>query len=106
MTINSVVHNLNVNDVLYSSWGYEQTNVDFYQVIKLVGKTMVEIQEINQIREYESDMSGSCSPRVGSFIDAEPLRKKVTTDGISVRLESYSRASKYDGQPKYFSTYG
>ena len=27
---------LRVGDILYSSWGWEQTNIDFYQVIRCV----------------------------------------------------------------------
>lgn len=27
-------------DILVSSWGYEQTNVDFYEVVKVTAKTV------------------------------------------------------------------
>jgi hypothetical protein len=30
-------------DVLYTSWGYEQTNVDFYRVVALHGRATVEL---------------------------------------------------------------
>ena len=36
----------NVGDILYSSWGYDQTNIDFYQVTSLVGKKMVMLTKI------------------------------------------------------------
>ena len=29
-----------VGDIFYSSWGYDQTNVDFYQVVKTTPKTI------------------------------------------------------------------
>lgn len=35
-----------VGDIFSSSWGYEQTNVDFYQVIELVGETSVRVREV------------------------------------------------------------
>lgn len=35
-----------VGDIFYASWGYDQTNVDFFQVIKLVGKTSVRVREV------------------------------------------------------------
>ena len=28
-------------DVFVSSWGYEQTNVDFYEVVKVTAKTVM-----------------------------------------------------------------
>jgi hypothetical protein len=38
---------INVGDVLYNSWGYDQTNVDFYQVVEVKGKTFT-IRQINE----------------------------------------------------------
>ena len=102
----SVERKLVVNDVLSSSWGYEQTNVDFYQVTKLVGKTMVEMKKIGSNREYDECMSGKCTPILNSFSeDSEVLRKRVICGGESVRITSFSMASKWDGRPEYFSTY-
>ena len=31
---------LRVGDILYSSWGWEQTNIDFYQVIAIRGSAV------------------------------------------------------------------
>lgn len=35
-----------VGDIFYSSWGYEQTNVNFYEVVALKGKKTAVIREI------------------------------------------------------------
>lgn len=35
-----------VGDIFYTSWGYEQTNLDFYQVVGLVGKVTVKLRKI------------------------------------------------------------
>lgn len=35
-----------VGDLFYSSWGWEQTNVDFFQVVALVGETSVRVREV------------------------------------------------------------
>lgn len=82
---------LEVGDVLYSSWGYEQTNIDYYLVQKLVGKTSVEIVEIGQKTIGTSDMCNDCIPDPGNII-GEPIKKRV--DGESVRINSHIRASK------------
>jgi len=38
-------HGLVEGDILYSSWGYDQTNVDFYQVTEVRGKHVI-VREI------------------------------------------------------------
>ena len=35
-----------VGDLFYTSWGYDQTNNDFFQVVELVGKTSVRVREV------------------------------------------------------------
>ena len=37
-----------VGDVFFESWGYEQTNIDFWQVVKLRGTTQVVLRAIGQ----------------------------------------------------------
>ena len=81
--------NLTVGDVLCCRWGYDQTNVDYYQVTKLVGKTMVEIRKIEAHKVEDMSMQGWSTPRCGQFI-GEPLRRKA--NGSSVRINSYSYA--------------
>ncbi len=40
------VHKLQVGSIIYNSWGWEQTNIDFYQVVRLVGKCSVALRRI------------------------------------------------------------
>ncbi len=85
---------LEVGDVLRSSWGYDQTNVDYYQVTALIGSKMVEIREIAQEAEYCGQaMAGKCVPVLGKFI-GKPMRK-VALDG-AVRIASYASAFKVE----------
>lgn len=81
-------HKLAVGDVLATCWGYEQTNVDYYQVTALVGKCMVEIRQIASMREETGWMQGVCSPAKGQFI-GEPMRKRVCADGRSVKIKEW-----------------
>jgi len=95
---------LNVNDVLVSMWGYEQTNVDFYQVVKATAKTVT-------IREIESgnrnQWQGAATPMLNKFI-GEPMQRKVIAipeyNDEFIRIESYSRARKWNGEPIAYST--
>ena len=42
-------HNsLQIGSILYASWGYDQTNIDFYEVTKLIGRTTLELRELGQ----------------------------------------------------------
>ncbi|STO91553.1 hypothetical protein [Fluoribacter dumoffii] len=43
-----IKHPLQINSILYSSWGYDQTNINFYQVIELVGNATVVLRELAQ----------------------------------------------------------
>lgn len=97
-------HQLMLGSILYSTWGYEQTNCDFYQVCAIVSKTMVVIRQIATARTTDGDqhMSGTVKPVPGKFVGT-PMRKRATSSGI--RLSSFSSASVWDGKPKRISWY-
>lgn len=90
-------HGLKVGDILRASWGYEQTNIDYYEVRALIGLQMVEIQEIGQTAEETGFMSGNCVPMPGAY-KGKPMRKRVSDYGArdSVRITSYCTASKME----------
>ena len=94
-------HGYQIGDILYSSWGYDQTNVDFYQVTKLIGAKMIEIQEI-QGKVVKSDRGADYVVAVKDrFVRGErPLKKKVNTRR-SVKINSHTNAYPWDGKPKY-----
>lgn len=86
------VHSLEVGDILRSSWGYDQTNIDFYAVTKVIGKC-VEIRELGQSRQQTGWETGDCVPVPGNYV-GEPM-KKLVGEGNAVRIESYASASLY-----------
>jgi hypothetical protein len=78
-------HGLKIGDVLSASWGYEQTNIDYYQVTRLVGKRSVEIREIGQNSENTGWLQGVCTPSKDRFI-GDPMVKRVDETGhVKVR---------------------
>jgi len=99
----SFQHTLKVGDMLRCSWGYDQTNVDFYQVTDLIGNTMVEIRPIAGNYSETGFMSGTTTAAKGRFI-GEPMKKRVS-EGNAVRIKSYASAYPYDGKPTYESHY-
>lgn len=100
------VHSLKVGDILESSWGYDQTNISFYQVTKLVGTKSVEIREIGKNRlESTSYGTDEVMPVKDSFLTprgeydhrGEPMLKRVGI-GNCVGIESYETAYLWDGK--------
>ena len=98
-------HTLKLGNILYTSWGYDQTNVDFYQVVEIVGKCTVVIREIaHETINGSGGPSESVIAVKGSFI-GEPMTKRSSSTNC-VRIASYSSASPWDGQPKHQTGYG
>jgi len=100
---------INKGDILECSWGYDQTNIDFYYVIKKAGSYITFIPMSNKIVEYNNnDMTGKVIPNEPNY-NAKPLRRKIQKSSISnslwVKINSYSSASKWNGKPQYFSSY-
>jgi hypothetical protein len=82
-------HSLKVGSILRSSWGYDQTNIDYYEVTKLIGQQMVEIREIEQTSYENGWLRGRCAPLPGAF-KGEPMRKRARDN--SVKIASYAYA--------------
>lgn len=89
-------HSLVVDDVLVSSWGYEQTNVSYYQVISLVGKSSVMLRAIAKDSVETEPMIGKCTPMPNVFLGS-PFKKRVVQDK-SVKLSSFCVASRKEYQ--------
>jgi hypothetical protein len=85
-----------VGDVLYNSWGYDQTNVDFYQVVQVLPRS-IRVRKIAKDYVEQRSMAGESTARVGHFI-ADPMLLTVNENGNC-------RYSKWDGKPKYESHY-
>lgn len=92
-------------DILYSSWGYDQTNIDFYKVLEVKAKSVV-IAEISQetISGSQMEMSARVMPRPERVV-GQPMLKRVADAQGNVRLTSYSHARTWDGTPKTATYY-
>lgn len=60
-------HSYTVGDVFKASWGYDQTNIDYYEVVGLIGTTMLEVRELMQGREETLWAQGKCVPLPGQY---------------------------------------
>lgn len=92
-----------VGQLLYNSWGYDQTNYDFAQIVK-VGKRSVTIRRINgkHIRSvgWASDI---VSPARDSFLSGEG-RQSGEPVTLSIQFNEYSKPTVVDGKVEYIPT--
>lgn len=97
-------HTLKVGDILSSSWGYDQTNIDYYQVTRVPGPMSVEIRKIaaNSGPE-EGFMTAYCTAAKDQFV-GEPMIKRANSSNC-VRIASYASASPWDGKRDRYSWY-
>lgn len=72
-------YGVKVGDIFSASWGYEQTNVDFFQVVALVGESSVRVREVRPAMIEDVAVSGMSADRTYK-ITAEllpPVRSSV-----------------------------
>lgn len=100
----SAPHTLKAGDILSSSWGWEQTNINYYQVTRVISPCSVEIREIAGKSGPETGfMTAYKTPVKDKFI-GEPMVKRSNSTN-SVKIESYASASPWDGKPDRYSWY-
>lgn len=72
-----------VGDLFYTSWGYDQTNVDFYKLMKIKGKTGT-FQRINSEVVSGSEGYMSAYVKAGKLFTGKPFTARFTGDSIKV----------------------
>ena len=105
-------HGYKMGDILYSSWGYEQTNIDWYQVTATTAKTITVCQIKSNCTET-GFMCGETTPRPYEYIPGKTFTRKVTPSYCTgsteskgrISLSSYESAAEWDGTPKHNSWY-
>ena len=103
-----------IGDIFYSSWGYEQTNVTFWQIVKLTEKTAWFRPIKKQRIEAYTSMSGKTIPIPNEFTDYPLERTKDSIVRKRINLEhpnefygvnGWDTFYRYDEQPVYESCY-
>lgn len=91
--------------VLRSMWGYDQTNIDYYQVVEVsASRKTVKIRPIAQRSvDGEQYMTGSCWPLADHFTG--PAMVKRISQGDCVHLTSYSSASPWEPKADHWTAY-
>jgi len=97
-------HTYKEGDILYSSWGYDQTNVNFYQVVGVSGK-QITLREIldRTVRSEQGDEYVAAIP--GMFRGGPPITRIPNMYG-GVRINDVQSARLWDGKPQYETSAG
>ncbi|SFU33930.1 hypothetical protein SAMN05216339_101417 [Nitrosomonas eutropha] len=102
-------HDLSVGDILFSSWGYDQTNVDFYEVVRVPSARSAVVRQIKQATTASSsgNMAGVTVPNPGEFVPTakESTRRAAGRHCLYGGNLSLTSLQKWDGKPKYVSWY-
>lgn len=102
-------HGLFVGDIVYSSWGYEQTNVEFYQVIRVPSSRSAVVRELEQTVNGNGalSMSGTTTPKPNQFTPGskDNLHRNCGLHTLSGGKSFRSYLYKWDGKPMRFSSY-
>lgn len=100
-----------VGDIFHASWGYDQTNNNFFQVIALVGESSVRVREVNPVcinseatgpmaedRVFKTNTNGELLPPSHFSVFIKDQEK-----GDVKRLKSYAADGKSNAQFKISS---
>ena len=120
-------YGVQVGAVFSASWGYEQTNVDFFQVVELVGSASVRVREISPeiVRETSSGCMSAervykierkiLQPRPSSVFIKDQQRgdvkrlKSYAADGVSnpvFKLDTFADARLCEpGERSFFESW-
>jgi len=100
-------HNIQIGDIFYNSWGYDQTNVDFFQVVSTTTKTIT-LREIKaaDVNYNAYQMSGNKKAAKDQFCSNELIRKTPYLMGGQWRISfEFGAGSQWDGSPMSYSCY-
>lgn len=107
-------YGVKVGDIFEASWGYDQTNVDFFQVVALCGEQSVRVRGVQPQMIEEAGISfmsadrtykitNEILPAVSSVFIKDTEKgdlKRLNDDranGVSFKLDSFAWAYKVEG---------
>jgi hypothetical protein len=122
-TVKERVEKIEVGTIFVSSWGYDQTNIDFYKVVKMTDKTVwlqeVEKEYVKQtgwahyavkatdiVKKYNKFIYNNEGIKVGETeIEAPIIRKKIgdSYGRVYVRISSFEYAYIWSGREEHES---
>jgi len=78
------IHGVEIGDIFYTSWGYDQTNIDFFEVVAVTEK-MATVKPIREKRTETGWLRGETEPMPGEYITGNGYRY----ESIKTKTENY-----------------
>lgn len=94
---------LHEGTILVSSWGYDQTNIDFFQIIARTEAT-VTVREIANESLDTGNMTGQRKPKPNQFI-GEASRRRIGPGYVMVGNHNHHTATPVDKEWYECSSY-
>jgi hypothetical protein len=101
-------HGLIVGDIVFSTWGYEQTNVDFFEVLRVPTDLSAVVRQIESetIEDKPGSMTGKTTAKPGQFV---AVAKSETRRACGVHVlnggKMRGQLQKWDGTPRRVTWY-
>lgn len=100
-----------VGQILYSSFGYDCTLINFYKVTKVTAKTVV-VQQIESTMVETTDggygQQGYVRPIPDKFVEgSKPMRRRIkhySKDSFTISISDYQSAEPWNGEDIYEDT--
>ena len=95
-----------IGDIFVCSWGYEQTNVDFFKCVGFTPCFMKYVKVATEIVDTNGSYADYVAP--GKKIGNVVFKAKIKSygNGFGFAPNSYSWASKWLGEPVYQTAKG
>lgn len=97
-----------IGDIICNTWGWEQTNVNFYKVIKVMPKSILIQQVYSKIEEGSEESHGmACNvlPDPDNILKDTSITLRVYANGKLSNHKSYYYMHKWSGKSEYCSWY-
>lgn len=74
---------IEVGDIFYTSWGYDQTNIDYYEITSVSGQTVTVRKVAMSSEDLGYDWRYKCVPQSGQFI-GEATRHRIQAGYLKI----------------------
>lgn len=108
---NAYRNHYQVGTILRTCWGYEQTNVDFYEVTKVTGQ-MVDVRKLNCESVETAWCQGQAVPLPGDY-SGPPLRRRAQAHGVRIDTSRFATVAETQNvggvsvvKPAHWTAYG
>ncbi len=96
---NAFEHDYEVGDILCDEWGWDQSNVDFYQVVAVKTKKTIMVRKLEKNSKPAREPMCEWATPMLNYFSSDEVAKRVLVGGC-IKTSSFSYAFKWNGKPK------